>query len=73
MDYKIVSARHPSTLEGLVYLYMKEGWKPHGGICSTNVNHEVRAVEELNYSKEYLVVKEERLSNSIWTQAMIKD
>lgn len=37
MEYKILTAGDPETLEGLVFAYINVGWEPQGGVALSTV------------------------------------
>lgn len=69
--YKVINAGHLRTLEALVNLNIRKGWKPHGSVFALKTHTSTAAILELSDCGTELVECIEAKTNTNWFQAMV--
>ena len=69
--YKVLNAGHLRTLEALVNLNIRKGWKPQGSVFALKTQTSTVAILELSDCGKELVECAEAPTNTNWFQAMI--
>ncbi len=69
--YKVLNAGHIHTLEALVNLNIRKGWKPHGSVFALKTQTNTVAILELSDCGKELVECIEAETYANWFQAMV--